>query len=417
MAATTVRRLVFGFLLATGIVSLLAAPGPAQLAPGDIVTGDSSGNLWRLDVQSGVPTLFAKLPSAVYAIEVDYHGDLICGGSAILWKVTSTGQISTILQGTPLTSLQGDVEVNQNGNFYVSSMGSPSIWEMTHQGVVITTYTITVSTRSWGLGIDPRDGTIYVAGYSTIHKINPGTGQVQNIATGSPFTFLENATFGPQGAFVVADQNSDALYAIDPVGQVTTVYAGKPLGDVEGVDLHYSGVYVLSDSSPSVAGGNAVFLVTTSSPAVLTTLSAGSPLVGLNGCAVVPALHVARASANPRPGQKAYLAIASNGAARDPYVFASSLSAGQGIPLGHGLRFPLDPDPLFFATAQNLLPGLFQNYSGILDIAGSAGLTIQVPNIPALAGITLHTAGLTLNRNTLTGVHLISNVETVTIEP
>jgi sugar lactone lactonase YvrE len=410
------RALSVGPALAVGLVLLLAAAGTAQLAPGKIVVGDSSGNLWLLDTKAAAPTLFVTLPSAVYGIDVDYHGDLICGGSTILWKVTPTGRVSTILQGSPLVSLQGDVEVNQNGNFYVTSMGSSTIWEMTHGGVVITTYAVTTSSRTWGLGIDPRDGTLYVAGYSTIHQINPGTGQVKDIASGSPFTFLQGAHFGPRGTFVAADQNSNGLYEIDPQGKVVTVYAGAPLGDIEGVDHHYSGSYVLSDDGSPGTVRNAVFLVTVSSPAVVTTMAAGGSFGDLNGCAVVPALRVARASANPKPGGKALLAVTSNGAAMDQYVFASSLSAGAGIPLPGGLRFPLDPDGLFFATAQNLLPGLFQNYRGALDVAGSAGLTIAVPNIPGLVGITIHTAGLTLNRNTLTGVHLISNVATVKIE-
>ena len=58
---------------------------------------------------------------------------------------------------------------------------------------------------------------------------------------------------------------------------------------------------------------------------------------------------------------------------------------------------------------------IFRNYRGTLDIAGQAQLAILVPNNPALVGLTLYTAGLTLNRNTPTGIHLVSNVETMQI--
>jgi len=399
------------------VVALLAGvSSPAQLTPGKIVVGDSSGNLWLVDIKGGTPSLFVKVPSAVYGIDVTAAGDLICGGSAILWKVTRTGQVSTIKQGSPLVSLQGDVEVNRNGNFYVTSMGSASIWEMTDQGVVITTYTVTGSTRTWGLGIDPRDGMIYVAGYSTVHQINPGTGQVKNIASGSPFTFMQNAHFGPRGTFVLGDQNSNGLFEIDPTGKVVTVFAGAPLGDIEGVDYHHSGVYVLSDDGSPGSVRNAVFLVTAGSPRALTTLTSGGSFGDLNGCAVVPAMNVTRVSANPKPGGKVALGVTSNGAAGELYVFASSLSANSGTPLPGGLRFPLDPDGLFFATAANLLPTLFQNYRGHLGVDGTANLTIQVPSLAALVGLTIHTAGLTVNLAAPTGIHVISNVATVQVE-
>lgn len=155
---------------------------------------------------------------------------------------------------------------------------------------------------------------------------------------------------------------------------------------------------------------NGVFLVSTKAPATLTTLVAGGSFGDLNGCAVVPELHVARLTANPSPGKMGMLTVTSSGAARDYYAFASSLSASTGIPLPGGLHFPLDPDGLFFATAGNLLPTIFRDYRGFLDIAGQTHLTIVVPNVPALVGLTVYTAGLTLNRNTPTGIHLVSNV-------
>ena len=405
-----VRGLFISAILFTVFLSLTAT---AQLSPGIIVVGASNGQLWTVDLK-GTATTFVKLPGSVYGIDVDYNGDLICGGSAILWKVTPTGSISTILQGAPLTSLQGDAEVNQNGNVLVTSMGSSSVWEMTHKGVVVTTYTLTGSTRSWGLGIDRRDSMIYVAGLTTIHQIDPGTGKVRNIATGSPFTFLQGGHFGPSGAFAVGDQNSNGLYEIDPQGAVFTIFKGAPLGDIEGVDYHRIGAYVLSDDGSPGTVRNAVFLVFPK-PVALTTLVSGGSFGDLNGCAVVPEVHVARLTANPSPGKRGVLAVTSSGAARDQYAFASALSANTGIPLPGGLRFPLDPDGLFFATASNLLPTIFQNYRGVLNIAGQTHLTIDVPNNPALVGLTLYTAGLTLNRNTPTGIHLVSNVERIQI--
>jgi WD40 repeat protein len=401
--------------IAIALVVFTAAPAAAQLTPGKIVVGDSSGNLWLVDIKGGARTLFVTLPSAVYGIDVTAGGDLICGGSAILWKVTGTGMVSTIKQGSPLTSLQGDVEVNANGNFYVTSMGSANVWEMTMGGVVITTYTLTGSSRSWGLGIDPRDQAIYVAGYSTVHVIDPGSGKVKNIASGSPFTFMQAAHFGPRGTFVLGDQNSKGLYEIDPAGKVVTVTSGAPIGDIEGVDYHHSGVYVLSDDGSPGSVRNAVFLVTAGSPRAVTTLTSGGSFGDLNGCAVVPALNVTRVSANPKPGEKVALGVTSNGAAGEIYAFASALSANAGIPLPGGFTFPLDPDGLFFATAANLLPTLFQNYRGQLGVSGTANLTIQVPNIPALIGLSIHTAGLTINLAAPTGIHLISNVATVQI--
>jgi len=398
------------------ILSLSGLTAQGQLAPGTILVADS-GTLWTVDL-SGTRTSFVMPGSNVYGMDIDYNGDLICGASATILKISGAGAVTTIKTGTPLVSLIGDIEINQNGNFYVTSMGSPSVWEMDVNGVIITTYTLTGSTRAWGIGLDPRDGAIYVSGYSTVHKIDPGTGNVKNIASGAPFTFLQSGHFGPNGTYVLADQNSHGIYEVDPAGKLTTVYAGTPFGDIgEGLDYHRSGFYVCADDSPGAGARNAVFLVSPGNPAVITTLASGSPFSDLNGCAVVPELHVFMVSGNPSPGTRATLGVTSSGAALGIYAFASALSNKHGIPLPGGKVLPLDPDGIFFATASNLLPTIFLNYQGILDISGMATLHIAVPNMKALVGITVYTAGITLHTASSTGIHLVSNAAAMTIVP
>ena len=48
--------------------------------------------------------------------------------------------------------------------------------------------------------------------------------------------------------------------------------------------------------------------------------------------------------------------------------------------------------------------------------AGRAILQVKVPNAPALAGVTIHTAGITLDLSAPSGIHLVSNALATTIQ-
>ena len=67
---------------------------------------------------------------------------------------------------------------------------------------------------------------------------------------------------------------------------------------------------------------------------------------------------------------------------------------------------PLVPDNLFLVTAANLLPGLFQNFQGVLNASGTGQANVVLPNIAALVGVQIDGCFVTYD---VTGLRAISN--------
>jgi len=85
-----------------------------------------------------------------------------------------------------------------------------------------------------------------------------------------------------------------------------------------------------------------------------------------------------------------------------------ALLAAPGIPLGDGRLFPAGPDPLLLGTLAGLFPGLY----GTLDATGAAAPAFPVPAEPALAGLTVYAAFVTLDGGS---VRFITNRRPVTV--
>ncbi|MGH7152019.1 MAG: hypothetical protein ACREIU_15045, partial [Planctomycetota bacterium] len=81
----------------------------------------------------------------------------------------------------------------------------------------------------------------------------------------------------------------------------------------------------------------------------------------------------------------------------------------QGIPLG-SRRFALDPDQVFWTTAA--LPFL----TDTLDSAGAASISIPVPPNPALSGLTLFFAGVTIDPAFPYGARTLGTARWLTIQ-
>jgi hypothetical protein len=69
----------------------------------------------------------------------------------------------------------------------------------------------------------------------------------------------------------------------------------------------------------------------------------------------------------------------------------------------------LSPDDLLFVSVNNLWPWIFFAYSGIIDSMGQAVASIHIPNVPALSGLRIHTAFVTLDAQSSSGIRSISN--------
>jgi hypothetical protein len=101
-----------------------------------------------------------------------------------------------------------------------------------------------------------------------------------------------------------------------------------------------------------------------------------------------------------------YLASPADGG--QPYQMASSFGDG---PLWIDSRMlGLTPDSLFFLSVLNLAPATFYQYAGALSSTGAAKAALVIPKIPALKGIGIETAYVTLGKAAPSGISSISNV-------
>jgi len=98
------------------------------------------------------------------------------------------------------------------------------------------------------------------------------------------------------------------------------------------------------------------------------------------------------------------------------YVFDLSLagsSPGLPLPAPQTGALPLNP-PFLNLTFGSLLPGVFVGFTGLLDAQGQAAPSFNIPNLPALGGLTLSAAGITLDPQAPFGLGLVSNgVQTI----
>ncbi len=92
-----------------------------------------------------------------------------------------------------------------------------------------------------------------------------------------------------------------------------------------------------------------------------------------------------------------------------PYIGACSFS-NAATPLGAGRAFPLVVDNLFWMSIST--PTIFSGFQGLTDMNGDFTMTLNIPAIPQLVGMTIWSAAVT---NTLMGIVDISPDVQITI--
>ena len=119
---------------------------------------------------------------------------------------------------------------------------------------------------------------------------------------------------------------------------------------------------------------------------------------------------------SPKTGAQRSFQLCAPGSANLAYLLAASGSSAGGIPLcGGALSFPLDFDGIFQASQS--LPAFFIDFSGTLDAAGrTTAPALAVPANPALVGLGLELAFLTLDPSDPCGIGDISPPLAVTIQ-
>jgi hypothetical protein len=84
---------------------------------------------------------------------------------------------------------------------------------------------------------------------------------------------------------------------------------------------------------------------------------------------------------------------------------ASFTERVAGIPFGNRY-FPMAADPLFFLS--QVAPGVFASFQGVLDTNGVASGGVNVPGVPALAGLKFSIAWVTVDGAAPLGIEAIS---------
>jgi hypothetical protein len=119
------------------------------------------------------------------------------------------------------------------------------------------------------------------------------------------------------------------------------------------------------------------------------------------------------ASGKPSPGGAVTLNLSAPADGGLAYQIGSSLGTGP-IPIDTR-TLGLSADPLLVASVSGWLPTVFKDYAGILDSAGAGKGTINIPNSSVLVGLKIHSAFLTLDTSSPSGIKSISPTETFSI--
>jgi len=118
-------------------------------------------------------------------------------------------------------------------------------------------------------------------------------------------------------------------------------------------------------------------------------------------------LTLLEGSGTCRPGTPVALALTASMSAGLVYQVGSSLGTGP-IPID-ARRIDLSPDALLAVSVGGLWPSVFQGYRGVIDSRGRAQAAIDLPDLPALIGVRLHSAFVTVSASAPSGIDAISN--------
>jgi len=118
------------------------------------------------------------------------------------------------------------------------------------------------------------------------------------------------------------------------------------------------------------------------------------------------------ASGTGRPGTAVQIRLQS----RKPsdagrlYQLACAFTYTSGLKMPNGEYLDLTIDNLFLLTATNVLPTVFQGFTGFLDTNGNAVATVQIPaGFPPNLGITIYVSGVVIDPNVPGGVSTVGN--------
>jgi len=336
-------------------------------------------------------------------------------------------------------------------------------------GGIPTTLATTIPGGLQGFELDGDDQWILVASTTWLFSVDHSYGSLRTLGTyGSP-TFNEIAILRENGIdYAIANfTTSTAAYpkilGATRQGIVTTIvgHAGNPLLELSGIEVDpLTGDLITTDFAGPMSRSpepNGVEINRVSQGGVVTTLVS----YGTNGCRVgqdntlwiagfvqatpanVPSVihydlaqnatirimqlpglgniwplsavelygsHPLTCKGTGGPGKTIDIAINSKrlSAGGASYQVALSLARRPGLKLQNGEHLHLDLTAgLFFLTAQNLAPSLFQGFAGQLSVFGTGAAKVVLPaSFPSGLGITVFAAAVIYDRS---GVVQVTN--------
>jgi DNA-binding beta-propeller fold protein YncE len=300
-----------------------------------------AGRTGAIGFALGLATLMLAVPGAAAAPGDLYVADNNAGDGGAVFRVDPvTGAKTPLAIGPPFDLGPEGITVDRNGTLLVADDDA--------------------------LDAGEADGAIF--------RVDPATGALTTVASGSPFLEPFGIDVAPNGQIILADEEADALpmtdsgsiFRVDPAsGAKTTLATGPPLIDPVGVAITPGGdqAFIVDDG----AGQTGVLYRLDLATGALTPISSGAGFDHPTGVALSAA------------GQL-YVTDQSVGAADVGFIWRIDPVTGARTPLVSGL--PLDNSP----------HGIAEETTGQFVIA-DGGLVGEVFRMPPTGGLALLSSG------------------------
>ncbi len=357
--------------------------GASPTTPGDGVY------FHRVDVRGSIVNTLIADPapglSYVNAFDLDYDGTWILAGGDSLWSYnedsTTYATLYTIKYSVGLHNAFVIDRAYGGPEYVIGKFNSTPPWEPNLMAADRKGYVTTLSTAGpayvSGVKIDRFTGDYISSAFG--QGFNGWGGEfTRTTKTGINTTLNFPATirmYRPNAIYLDKMHNAWLLTYDWQTGPIPTL-TSKYVCALYKMDLQ--GVFLTLHTYASSLTRN-VFM-----PAGITEY----------GCRHV----VCNGSGKPGTSVKVLFSSRRKSEAGKIYQLAASFGYTGGIQMPSGEYLDLTFDVLLFYTANNLLPSIFQNFTGFLDPNGNAMANIHVPvNLPPGLGVTIFVSGVVLD--------------------
>ncbi len=358
------------------VVSLVCATTVPSAAQGVLHGALSGSTLVRIDTATLTGTTVG--PMGFSSV-----GGLTFGNDGTLFGIStsSTDTVIRVDRNTGAGTAVGPVGVGVNfSTGFANDPMTDSLVSTTSQGVGYSSMLVVLSKQTGGvvrtIG-DTRASAIVGLDFDALGQLWGVDGD------------------GSKEELVRIDVNTAALTRVGPQGLAQ--YSGigcfcvGPSGTFWAVNRSTSGPELIQiDANTGAPTSRGV--ITGLGNAVMTGLTSESTLTG---------------SGPARPGTTISFVLNAPNQPGRSYQLGSSLGNGP-IPID-SRRLGLSVDSLLIASTGGTLPSVFAGYAGVLSARGRGGAALHLPPLPALVGLTIYNAFVTLDAQAPSGVGLVSN--------